>query len=89
MLNQVYNKLVLTDREKELFNKLKEDYSISDKLFYKDNMLYSIKIIYKNNNIIYQLKGHKTIKLLYSLQFIKRFISCKVYNSTLERRKLL
>lgn len=63
MLNQVYNKMGLTDREKELFNKLKEDYSISDKLFYKDNMLYSIKIIYKNNNIIYQLKGHKTIIL--------------------------
>lgn len=34
-----------------------------DKLFYKNNILYSIKIIYKDNSIIYQLKENRKIIL--------------------------
>lgn len=46
-----------------MFNKLKSNYSITDKLFYKNNILYSIKVIYKDNSITYQLKENRKIIL--------------------------
>lgn len=60
---KVLNKLELSDREKELFNKLKENFNITDKLFYKNDNLYSIKIIYKDYKLEYQLKENKKIIL--------------------------
>lgn len=60
---KVLNKLKISDKEKELFNKLKENYNITDKLFYKNNDLYSIKIIYKDYKLEYQLKKNKKIIL--------------------------
>lgn len=61
--DKVLQKLVLSDRELQMFDKLKSNYSITDKLFYKNNILYSIKIIYKDNAIIYQLKENRKIIL--------------------------
>lgn len=61
--DKILQKLVLSDRELQMFNKLKCNYSITDKLFYKNNILYSIKVIYKDNSIIYQLKENRKIIL--------------------------
>lgn len=61
--DKVLQKLVLSDRELQMFSKLKCNYSITDKLFYKNNILYSIKVIYKDNSIIYQLKENRKIIL--------------------------
>lgn len=60
---KVLNKLKISDKEKELFNKLKDNFNIADKLFYKNNDLYSIKIIYKDYKLEYQLKENKKIIL--------------------------
>lgn len=60
---KVLNKLKISDREKELFNKLKDNFNITDKLFYKNNDLYSIKIIYKDYKLEYQLKENRKIIL--------------------------
>lgn len=61
--DKVLQKLVLSDRELQMFDKLKSNYYVTDKLFYKNNILYSIKIIYKGNAIIYQLKENRKIIL--------------------------
>lgn len=61
MQEKVLQKLKLSEYELKMFNKLKDNYSITDKLFYKNDILYSIKVLYKNNNIIYQLKENKKI----------------------------
>lgn len=60
---KVLNKLELSDREKELFDKLKDNFNITDKLFYKNSNLYSIKIIYKDYKLEYQLKENRKIIL--------------------------
>ena len=57
----VFKKLELSESECKMFEKLKNNYSITNKLFYKNNDLYSIKIIYKNNDIYYQLKENRKI----------------------------
>ena len=49
MRNQVFSKLEITERELQNFNKLKNNYYISDKLFIKNNKTYSIKIEYNEN----------------------------------------
>jgi hypothetical protein len=61
MQEKVLQKVKLSEHELKMFNKLKDNYSITDKLFYKNDILYSIKVLYKNNNIIYQLKENKKI----------------------------
>lgn len=64
ILNDVDERLTLSDREKMMFEKLKDNYYITDKLFYdKEKNLYNIKIIYKNFDIIYQLKFNRKIIL--------------------------
>lgn len=63
MIEGILKKLELSDGEKEKFAELKENFSVMDKLFYKDNFLYSIKILYKNNTIFYQLKRNRKIIL--------------------------
>ena len=57
------NKIELNEMELRNFDKYKENYNITDKLFYKNDNLYSIKIIYKNFNIVYQLKENRKIIL--------------------------
>ena len=54
MRNQIFSKLEITERELQNFNKLKNNYYISDKLFIKNNKTYSIKIEY-NENCLYNL----------------------------------
>ena len=49
MKNQVFSKLEITEKELQNFNKLKNNYYISDKLFIKNNKTYSIKIEYNVN----------------------------------------
>ena len=49
MRNQIFSKLEITERELQNFNKLKNNYYISDKLFIKNNKTYSIKIEYNEN----------------------------------------
>lgn len=51
MRNQILSKLEITERELDNFNKLKNNYYISDKLFIKDNKTYSIKIEYNENSL--------------------------------------
>lgn len=63
MLEKVLNKLELSDRELQLFHDLKDNYYITDKLFYKNDKLYSIKVIYKDYKLEYQLKENKKIIL--------------------------
>ena len=63
MIEGILKKLELSDGEKEKFAELKEKFSVTDKLFYKESFLYSIKILYKNNNIFYQLKRNRKIIL--------------------------
>ena len=63
MKEKVLNKLKLSERELNLFQKLKENYNITDKLFYKNNDLYSIKIVYKDHKLEYQLKENGKIIL--------------------------
>ena len=61
MKEAVLKKLILTEKEKELFKREKGNFYVTDKLFYKNNILYSIKIIFKNNTLIYQLKEKNKI----------------------------
>ena len=61
MKEAVLKKLILTEREKELFKREKDNFYVTDKLFYKNNILYSMKIIFKNNSLIYQLKEKNKI----------------------------
>lgn len=63
MIDKILNKIELSKMELWNFDKYKENYNITDKLFYKNDNLYSIKIIYKNFNIVYQLKENKKIIL--------------------------
>ena len=63
MIDEILKRLELSDNEKEKFTELKEKYHITDKLFYKEDFLYSIKILYKNNTIFYQLKRNRKIIL--------------------------
>lgn len=63
MKEKVLQKLEISEREKQLFEKLKDNFNITDKLFYKDNSLYSIKIIYKDYKLEYQLKEDRKIIL--------------------------
>ena len=62
-MEKILNKLNLTERELKLFESQKENYYITDKLFYKNDILYSIKILYKENKIVYQLKENRKIIL--------------------------
>lgn len=63
MIDKILNKIELSEMELWNFDKYKENYNITDKLFYKNDNLYSIKIIYKNFNIVYQLKENRKIIL--------------------------
>lgn len=61
MKYQVFSKLEITERELANFNKLKNNYYISDKLFIKNNKTYSIKIEYNENCLSHLF--NETIKL--------------------------
>lgn len=63
MKEKILSKIELSERELDLFKSQKENFYVTDKLFYKDDSLYSIKIIYKNNAIVYQLKKDRKIIL--------------------------
>ena len=63
MVEKILNKTLLTEANKKAFEKLGNNFYITDKLFYKDDLLYSLKIIYKNSKITYQLKKTKKIIL--------------------------
>ena len=69
MRNQVFSKLEITERELQNFNKLKNNYYISDKLFIKNNKTYSIKIEYNENCLSHLFNDNiKIDDLLFTLK---------------------
>lgn len=74
MIDKILSKLEITEKEKELFKKLKDNYFISDTLFIKDNNKYNIKIEYKNeNDYFYTLKLKN--KIIYKNKSKKQLIN--------------
>ena len=61
MKEKILNKLVISEKEQENFKVLGDNYFITDKLFIKNNVTYSIKILLKDNKITYQLKERNKI----------------------------
>ena len=69
MKKQVFSKLEITERELQNFNKLKNNYYISDKLFIKNNKTYSIKIEYNENCLSHLFNDNiKIDDLLFTLK---------------------
>jgi hypothetical protein len=62
IIKEVLKRLDLSETEQRLFEKEKSNFYITNKLFYKDDILYSLKIIYKDC-ITYQIKANKKIIL--------------------------
>ena len=69
MKKKVFSKLEITERELQNFNKLKNNYYISDKLFIKNNKTYSIKIEYNENCLSHLFNDNiKIDDLLFTLK---------------------
>lgn len=62
IIKEVLKRLDLSETEQKLFEKEKSNFYVTSKLFYKNDILYSLKIIYKDC-ITYQIKANKKIIL--------------------------
>jgi len=81
-LKEEYMKrLTLTDEEKNYFKKYKNGFNVTARFFYKNDKLYNLKIVYKYNNIYYQLKENK--KIIYESKNNKTILNkiIKIYYS--------
>ena len=75
-LEQLKNKFNVNESELILFNKLKNNYFISDNLFIKNNKTYSIKIEYNENSLAHLFNNAiKEDDLIYTLKESNKIIS--------------
>ena len=68
MEEKIFSKLEVSNKELELFNKLKNNYNISQGLFIKDNKKYSIKIYVDDKSLNYLLGNIEKENLFYTLK---------------------
>jgi hypothetical protein len=62
IIKEVLKRLDLSETEQKLFEKEKSNFYVTSKLFYKNDILYSLKIVFKDC-ITYQIKANKKIIL--------------------------